>query len=308
MGLRVEGGRAGWLGTASVRTGWGDRRPNVALDLRRPTGRVDLFVRGEAQLADLQPFNAPLALGNTFGSAVLGRDLGEYVRREAVWAGIASRDGRTWLALTFGEQKPVRPYEENSLFSPDGAGLGRPLVADDVSAFGVEGQAVGRWGDDPLRPNAALTIRGSSEAGRHAFFGVAVHVDARFPVVSGSGSRSSPLVTLRVVAEGGALTSGAPAQRLRALGGASTVRGWDEASTRERSWALGRAELDLHLPPGTVGLFYDRAAHEAPLNGSHRAMRSWGVGVAILDGAVRADWAVPPDNPRNGRLELRIGR
>lgn len=307
LGLRAEGGHGGWLGRATARFGWGDRRPNAAIDLRRPVGAVDLVVRGEARLADLQPFGAPLRLGNTIGSAVLGRDLGEYVRREAVSAGIASRDGRTWLVLMYGEQKPVRPYEDDALFGPDGAGLGRPIVAEGVTAFGAEGQLFRTLGDDPLRPRAQLRIRASTEAGQQAFFGIAARIDARIPVISAS-RRSHPLVTLRVVAEGGALTSGAPLQRRRALGGATTVRGWDEASTRERSWALGRFELDLHLTPGTIGFFYDRAAHYAPLNSTRTPMRAWGFGVAILDGAIRADWAIPPSNPENGRLELWIGR
>ncbi|MDP2957266.1 MAG: hypothetical protein Q8N53_12655, partial [Longimicrobiales bacterium] len=210
--------------TATVRLGSADREPNARLDVTRETLSRRITLSAYRELAAAEEEARHLGLGNSLTAALFGRDDGDYYQRSGAaveWTPPAA--GRRSFA--------VRAYAERHDSVSVGSDFALLRLTDDGWAFrpslGAEpGWDVGgmvtvapRWGTDSRRAQGGLDFTVRAAAGSW---------DYRSASLTGRLALPFPGDFRLAVETGGGTSWGAPPEQRRfAVGGASTLRGYE---------------------------------------------------------------------------------
>jgi hypothetical protein len=288
--------------TATARLGSADREPNARLDVARETLSRRITFSAYVELAAVEEEARHLGLGNSLTAALFGRDDGDYYRRSGA--------ALEWTPPSAGRRSfAVRAYAERHDSVSAGADFALLRMADEGWGFrpslGAEpGWDVGGmatlapwWGTDPRRAQGGLdlTVRVAAGSWEYRTASVGGRLALPFPAD----------FRLALEAAGGTSWGAPPEQRRFGVGGASTLRGYEPRVLSGTSYGRARAEFARRFAFGAVSVFGDGAwAGERGAFQLDDALASAGVGIALVDGVIRADAAWGLRSPRGFRLEL----
>lgn len=317
VGLRIPvAGRTDVWST--LRMGVADQEPNVEVSLRHRDPGGSLAVGVYRRLEPAGDWGAPLGLGNSLHTFLLGYDDGLYYRTTGMALSASRNAGRLrWEGVLFGERhRTAAKGTDVSLPAAFGDDLRPNIRADRADLAGVRGQLRFQTGVDPAAPILTGRLWGEAAAG-----------DFDYGRWAGSLALTTPTEARWV----GALEAGAgtttghpPRQRLWFLGGSYTLRGFEAGALEGEAFWMVRAEVGRGF-----GLGWDRSVRRA-LGRDRDADRlfrvvgfvdaGWagvreafgtegrglgaGVGLSILDGLIRVDVARALEGSDDWRLHL----
>lgn len=282
----------GWTARQELRYGIGNARFQGGTTWTRTSGQYALIARVHDGTAAMSDFGQPLSFGASTAALAQGHDDGVYVR--------ASGLDVTWQS------------------EPRGATRGRVFVERQASMPVVTQWTLdGGSGDRRMGPNVDAqpgTWTGAVFGDRRTFgldpAAWRVFTDLRVEVASGTstygrwlgeGTVVSPAWQRLNVSATWALGGSAgapPPQRHFFLGGLQTVRGHfvspGSPGYSGAAFWFGRHELAYGRPSARVTLFYDvgwAGVQLRPIGGRNALLRGGGVGMTLLDGLIRVDWA-----------------
>lgn len=275
------------LAAAEARLGTGDRTPYGAGTLRLGGESRHWTLSGYRRLSAVDDWSNPFSFTSSLQNLFLGSSVGEFYR--ATGASLArSRTGRATRLELGGFYERHGAAERTTDFSFAGLLWDRDtrevLEAMPVTVGGLRGDL--RWykGQDP---------NGLILTGR--ILGEVAGLDAEYQRGAVSVSASHPFLfgTSGAVEVGaGSLWGDVLPQRTFVLGGAATLRGFDEDVLRGPSFWRARAELASGFAGARLGVFGDAAwagpRSEFTLDDPFLAV---GIGASLLDGLVRLDLA-----------------
>jgi hypothetical protein len=310
---RVEGLSVGARGSAdfgalsadaTVRLGAADLEPNVEAGLERQSFDRRLRVAGYRRLANVDPAQRPLGLGNSLSALFLGRDEGDYFR--ALGAEVVGTPPRSaaqpyrWRLFAERQREAVKETDFSLPHLLDREREFRPnLAAERADQIGASLELRTERGLDPagFRWGAEAFVEGA--AGTFGYLRPSLALSAATPLPGRFRGA--------VEVAGGSSFGELPAQSAWYLGGTGSVRGYaPRAATGEAFWRA-RAEVGNQLPGARWVLFSD-----AGWAGSRDAVQldpqllSAGAGVSFLDGLVRFDLARALRGERQWRAELYV--
>lgn len=269
------------------RIGTGDLEPNVSLSLRRGPDESYWEVSGYHRLEGIGDWSSPFSFKSTLENFLLGRGKSQFYRVTGGSLGYDWTTPRTRGSLSgFYEDHDfvVLTTEFSVLGKLRDDTVATVLAADPARIEGARGSL--RWfsGVDPRGLILTGTVLGEVAVG-----------DARYQRAAATLSASHPLP----FGLAGALEVGAGAvwgdellQRMFVLGGASTLRGFQDEAARGASFWRGRAELASGFPGARLSVFTDWGwAGPRADWGFQDPLGSVGVGFSLLDGFLRADVA-----------------
>lgn len=296
----------GYTAQAVARIGTGDWVPNGELSLSRSNGRADVRLGVFHRLGVANDdWGAPLSFGASIPNLIRGRDEGFYYR---TWGAevAGSRDapgplgGATLLWRLFAERQRSAGRDPNTQVSLanalGGTRFGPNIDATQLTALGAGGDLARTFGADPtgfrldtrLRAEGAYTDR-SDSVGTAAY--------GRF-LFDGTLSRGLGRFSAALTGAAGMSAGDLPIQRAFYIGGLHTVRGQaarpDSTGYVGDAFWLGRAELGLgQMVAFRPALFYDVgwAGSRTNFTRPGRPLSGAGVGLSLLDGLVRIDFA-----------------
>jgi hypothetical protein len=178
-------------------------------------------------------------------------------------------------------------------------------------------------GPRELRPNIAaspatlvgpaimlMVNGGSSEVGRwharlHGDAATGTHEFARAALLLRAGSRDHALLAVTGEMAGGAAWGDVPPQHEWLLGGAASLRGYPGGTLAGSGFAIARLDVSLGTPATRVHLFTDVGTTRGSATPARAGRREdVGVGIGLLDSAVRIDVAHALRAPRGWRVAL----
>lgn len=318
---RVEGPSAGARLTWPLRsrtdlrvTGrlGGDLEPNgeLALIRRRGDGAGALRVAAYRRLAPVGDWGAPLGLGNSLGTLLLGRDDGLYYRTAGAEAAATWRGPSVRLEGRLFAERQTEAEKTTDFSLPDLVGenaLPPGLEARPADLAGVSGRLRWQGGAGPTGAALSGTVWGEAAAGDADFARLATSAAVAFPLGFGLDGALE-------VGTGG--TAGRPPpQRLWYVGGPYSLRGFRAGALAGEAFWLSRAELGLPIDvsdgqPRDGGglrltLFADAAwAGDRNAFGSGGPAVAVGTGISLLDGLLRVDLARGVRRGDDWRLHL----
>lgn len=288
--------------TGTARLGTADRTPNARLDLTRESLARRVTLSAYHELAAVEEEGRPLGLGNSVTAFLLGRDDGDYYRRTGVsleWTPPAA-ERRAFRVRAHAEYDVfVSPSADFAVahIGSDGWTFRENLRAREGWDAGWTAEAAPWWGTDPRALRGGVALRARQGWG-----------DWSYTTVDGRGTILVPVpgdVRIEAEAAGGTSWGEPPPQRWFLMGGATTLRGYEPVARAGTSFARIRGAVARHFAFGAVSLFSD-AAWAGPRDAfdAGDALVSAGVGLALVDGLIRADAAWGLRDPRGFRLEL----
>jgi hypothetical protein len=294
----------------TVRLGWSGPVPSGRLDVERVTLRrsVGLAIYSEVTAAD--PASDPLGPLASVLALVAGRDDGDYYRRSggALWWGsppgsparfrVGAHTARHEALSTATRLALPRVWDDSWHYRPN-------MTADEGWEHGLEASLAVALGKDPRRLQGRVELSGLAATGASEFTrGAAV---ARMVVPLPGGFR------MDLEGSGGGSTGVVSEQRLWALGGPATVRGYPpRARVGGCFWRL-RAEWARTVSFADFVAFSDvgnanpcggePAAGGAGLVAGDDPLASLGGGVFLLDRVIRisAGWSL---DGRSSRIDV----
>ncbi len=272
---------------AAVRLGVAGPTPSAELGLRQVGRMGDREVRVYSRIQPFTPRDRPLALGNSVGTLLFGRDEGDYFRASGIAASIMqrlSRWNRSELVLSlFAEHQDA--LERNTSWSIRGRDRLRPNpAADRASQIGFDAFLETRTGVqvDHFRGGISARLRG--ESGSFSFARGSIESNIGFPL-------PGPLLG-SIEGAVGHIVGSAPLQSIWYLGGPSTVRGFDpEDRISGKTFWRSRGEIATAQPGMRGILFVDAGWAGNALTLTSPQLVSVGAGVSAIDGILRADLA-----------------
>lgn len=285
---------------AEARMGTGDRTPYGAGFLRWGSEDRHWSLSGYRRLAAVDDWSNPFSFTSSVQNLFLGSAVGEFYRAAGASLG-RSRTGRSTRLDVAGFYERHANASRTTDFSFAGLLWDREirevLPAEPVTVGGVRGDL--RWfhGQDP---------NGLILTGR--VLGEVAGLDARYRRGAVSLSAAHPLL----FGTAGALEVGAGSlwgdvlpQRTFILGGAATLRGFDEDVVRGPTFWRARAELASGFAGARLGVFGD-AAWAGPRADFTLAdpFVAVGMGGSLLDGLLRLDLARGVRRGGSWRLHL----
>jgi len=287
---------------ATVRIATGDWEPSVELGAQRESPERRLRLAAYRRMAAADEAAQPFGLGNSLGALLFGRDNGDYFRATGVeLRGAPPRSERPWLEWRlFAEaQRAVSAQTDASVAGLFGDTDFRPnIAADRADQAGLaftwrpvfDRQVAGlRWGVD---------VYGEGQTGTFDFARPALTLRTGFPLGGLVGAL-----------EAGAGTSfgDVPVQGLWRVGGSPTVRGYEASVLAGTAFWRGRGEVGTGSGSVRFALFSDVGwAGDRDAWSFDAPLWSAGVGVSVLDGAVRLDLARALREPRGWGLSLSL--
>ena len=311
----VRFGLAGVPVTAALtaRLGTADRDPRGILSLERETVSRAIALSAYREIQTVEPAARALELGGSVVALAFGRDDGDYFQASGAaltWTPSAARPAWYRVRLFAEWQEPVASATQVSLFHWLGWDNGfRPATsAARAEQAGVEAMVSPWWGSDPTRPAAGFQLALDGERGDFDFARIRMELRALVPLPAN--------VRLDLSAGAGQTGGEAPPQRRWMLGGPASLRGFAPGIATGSAFWSGRAEVTRPLRElrwlraVDLTLFMDGGSAAEPLRGrwtNGPTFGSAGVGLSILDGALRLDsgwgWKGPPGR----RLDLYFG-
>ena len=227
---------------ATARIGAGDLHPNAEIALLRFTPERTLTLRAYHELSTADDSRRALGLGNSLASLMLGRDEGEYYRASGAsftWAP-PTESRQSWDISAYGEyQNDVERHTHIALPRLwDDSVFRSNIVADEAFQYGGMLRWRPWWGTDPKRAQFGIDAMVQGEAGDFEFGRARVTLRTAVPLFAGA----------RMAVEAGAGTTegDVPVQRFFYLGGASTLRGYEPASSAARQWHADASRSRAH--------------------------------------------------------------
>jgi len=303
------GANAGLRASGRIQTaGW---RPSAQVTFYSGDAPVRWEVSGYSRVAAVDNWEGPLNLGNTLSSLLAGVDDGFYFRETGAEAGVQRSTGRLYLeASLWAARHGV--LEKGTDFSMLSLVLGRDqranLEARGADLGGIRASVDWLSGRDPTRPAVTLSLAGEAGTGSADLppagvqHGGAPNESVSYARILGGASVFIPAGRWAIATEvqAGRVTGDVLPQREFYLGGPQTLRGLVPGTISGPEFSRGRVELGLGfaLAPRSgapaAGLrivgFFDVAAPEISFD-PEGLRSSAGVGVSLLDGLLRMDWA-----------------
>jgi hypothetical protein len=184
------------------------------------------------------------------------------------------------LPRLLGGPREVRP---NTVASP--ASLVGPAI---VLAANGGSSDVGRW---------HARLHGDAASGTYEF--------ARVALLLRAGTRDHALVVATGELAGGAARGDVPPQHEWLLGGAASLRGYPGTTLAGTRFAIARLDVSIGAPATRLHFFTDVGATSVSVTPGRTGRREdLGVGVGLLDSAVRLDVARALRAPRGWRVSL----
>lgn len=302
-GIRI-GAEYGRLGVdLTPRLAWAElRNSGVRLDARWEGDWYQTRFGAYREIAAVDPALQPFDLSNTLGALLWGRDQGDYLGvlgAELAGGPAPGRATRLDWRLYAERQQPVRNETWTSLrrlwdkedpFRPN-------LSADTAMLLGLTLDLRLARGLDPagFRWGAHIVLDGAT--GSHDFFRPALALNLAGPL---------PARLLGLI-EGvaGSSFGELPVQRLWALGGVATLRGYAPRAATGGAFWRARAEVGTRFPVGRLVLFSDLgwAGARGDFPG-REPLAAAGVGASLFDGLLRLDLARTLRTPTVWRLSV----
>lgn len=296
---------AGWTSRQALRYGIGEGRWQSSTTWSKTSGRRSLSARVHAGTAAVSDYGQPFTVGASSAALWRGHDDGVYVRASGLDVTWQTEPRGATRARAFIERQATMPVVTQ--WTLDGGSvdsrMGPNVVARNGTWSGVAFEDRRTFGLDPAAWRAFTEARlevasGASTYGRWLGEGT---------VVTPTWGRVNASTTW---AYGG--TVGAPPpQRHFFLGGVQTVRGHfvspGVAGYSGAAFWFGRHELTYGRPAGRVALFYDvgwAGSGLTPVGGREALLRGGGVGLTLLDGLIRVDWARGEAPRQQTRLDV----
>jgi len=290
LGLGAELDAGPLVVGSELRLGSGDLEPNAELWLRGNGRRAGLRAGAYRRLAEREPRDGGLGLGNSARAFLLGRDEGDYFRTlggELLWTPPPADPQRFRVRAYVERQEPAEPGRRFDLPSLLGReGDERPNIeAIPATQFGID---VSRWrswgGADPRRPR--IRLEGAAELATGTFSYLRPELLGSVTVPLGGRWDAA------LAAGGGTSVGELPPQREWAVGGVRSVRGYRPGEQRGNAHLRGRLEVGRGVPAARLIAFTD-AGWAGARNDILAGGAAWsaGVGVGLLDGLVRVDLA-----------------
>lgn len=301
----VAGRPVSLIGTA--RLGLGDLRPDLRAEARHAAlGRTDvLALYHELAPMDGDPFaRSPFA---SLMALLAGRDDADWYVRTGAELALTRAGSRTlaWRVAIHTERHRAaetstrialpRAWDRDGTFRPNPA-------ADEGWEHALEGSAGWITSFDPRELRFGFDLEGLAAIGAHDFARGAATVHAGLPLPAGLGAD----LALRIAGATGAV----PLQRLWAVGGPATLRGYGpRARTGPCAWTA-RAELGHGIGAVDVVGFMDagwagRCDARLGAEGEEDALASWGLAAYLVDRVIRVSWGRAVDGSRE-RLDLLV--
>ncbi|MBC7896205.1 MAG: hypothetical protein H7066_12395 [Cytophagaceae bacterium] len=292
----------GYTFSAMARLGVADWQPNAELSLRRTNVSRQLQVTAYRRLVASNDWGRPLGGGASLVAALFGRDDGFYYRTVGGEVGgslgtAGSAVGLAWRL--FGEQQSRAEVETQHSLAHAVNGLRfRPnIVATEGTYAGGATTLRYGWGIDPRGTRLSGSTRLEAMTGERAFGRGMTDMT----IVRGLFGRAQATIT----GAAGTSVGDVSIQRLWYLGGPQTVHGHAPGAATGNAFWLARAELTGGKPLirpvlfGDVGWAGPRASW-----GSGTPVSGAGVGLAVLDGAVRFDVGRAMESASRGRWRV----
>jgi hypothetical protein len=296
---------AGWTSRQELRYGIGERRSQGSTTWSKTSGRRSLSARVHAGTAAVSDYGQPFSVGASSAALWRGHDDGVYVRASGFDVTWQTEPRGATRARAFIERQATMPVVTQWTLAggSDDPRMAPNVVARNGTWSGVAFEDRRTFGLDPAAWRVFTEVRleaasGASTYGRWLGEGT---------VVTPTWGRLNAATTW---AYGG--TVGAPPpQRHFFLGGVQTVRGHfvspGTAGYSGAAFWFGRHELTYGRPAGRVALFYDvgwAGSGLRPVGGREALLRGGGVGLTVLDGLIRVDWARGLAPTRQTRIDV----
>jgi hypothetical protein len=304
LGLGVRGdidlGRLRLDGAARIATTdhWLDLEAGVVHE----TGAARFRAAGYHRLAAVDPTAKSLAIGNSLGALLLGRDDGDYFRANGAELTIAP-------PVTLPQRFAIRMYAERQRRAPKLTDVSLPhalhddhvfrpnIIADSADQFGASLTLRAQRGIDPARPQWTTDLTLDGAVGTY-----------RFGRMSGTVRLTAPLGATfagAVEVAGGIADGQVPMQSNWYLGGPGTLRGYGGNAANGDAFWRTRLELANRWPAARVVLYGDwgRAGPREQLSLA-KPLAGVGVGVSFIDGLIRIDLSRALRTPIGWRLDF----
>src|SRR5438477_6791212 len=286
----------------SARVAVSDAEPDIQAGLVHETSSSKFRLAAYHRLAAVDPTARSLAIGNSLGALILGRDDGDYFRAPGAELTIAP-------AVTLAQRFEVRLYaerqrralkrtdfsfphalHEDHIFRPN-------ISADSADQLGASLTLHTQRGIDPERAQWTADVTIDGGVGTYRFGRVSSTVRVTAPL--------GPRIAGAVELAGGMADGVVPIQSDWYLGGPGTIRGYGgNASSGDAFWRA-RLELANRWPAARLVLFADvgRAGPREHLSLA-RPLPGVGVGASFIDGLVRFDLTRATRSPTGWRLDF----
>ena len=296
---------AGWSSRQELRYGIGERRWQSSTTWSKTSGRRSLSARVHAGTAAVTDHGQPFSVGASSAALWRGHDDGVYVRASGLDVSWQTEPRGATRAGAFIERQATMPVvtQWTVVEGAETPRMGPNVVARNGTWSGVAFEARRTFGLNPAAWRAFTDVRLEIASGRSTY--------GRW---LGEGTVVTPtwwrLNAASTWAYGG--TIGAPPpQRHFFLGGVQTVRGHfvspGSAGYSGAAFWFGRHELTYGRPAGRFALFYDvgwAGSGLRPVGGREALLRGTGVGLTLLDGLIRVDWARGVAPRRQTRIDV----
>ncbi|MEX2472532.1 MAG: hypothetical protein WEA34_10150, partial [Gemmatimonadota bacterium] len=297
----VAGHPLSLMGT--VRVGTGDLHPSARLDATRASLLRTVSLSAYHELAATDETARHLGLGNSLMAIAAGRDDGDYYRRTGAELALeppAQRRPLYRISAHSEYHQAVTPETRVSmarLWSPESWTFRPNVAAAEGWEHALTATLAPSVGTDPTGVQAGLIISATGAVGdlEHARGSIA----GRLAVPLGDRFR------LGLSAAGGVATADVPEQRASAVGGPSSLRGYEPRALTGPCSVRSTVDLQRAFAFGGVSVFVDAGwAGVCSQLTADRALRSVGIGLSLVDGLVRADLARAVDGIRSLRFDV----
>ena len=284
------------------RVAFTDAEPDLEADLVRETQNSKFRLAAYHRLAAVDPTARSLAIGNSLGALLLGRDDGDYFRATGAEVTIVP-------AVTLAQRFSIRLYAERQRralkrtdFSLphafDQQDLFRPnVMADSADQLGAVLAFGAQRGIDPEHTQWSTDVTIDGGTGTYDFGRASTTLRVTAPL----GGKLAGAVEIA----GGMSVGRVPVQSDWYLGGPGTLRGYGGAASTGDAFWRARLELANAWPAARIVLFGDvgRAGARDHLSLA-RALAGLGAGASFLDGLVRLDVSRAIRSPVGWRLDF----
>ncbi|MEP7000568.1 MAG: hypothetical protein ABI969_08805 [bacterium] len=289
----------GYSATVTGRIGFADREPNVELAMARTNLTQTISLTGYNRLVSASDWGRPLSFSASMSALLFGRDDGFYYRASGAELGFNTERGLKLDWRLFAERQ--RTATPKTAFSV-GGDFGPNIVASLGTSAGAAVRFTHAQGLDPQGFRTFTDVRLEAAGGDSTYGRGAMDITLSRGLIGDFAGA----VTLA----GGSTIGGVPMQRRWFLGGTHTVRGQspDTAQSGNAFW-LTRAEVGREFRTYRATVFGDLGwvGDRTKISEVGRPLSGVGVGMSLLDGMARVDFARGLYPKKEFRVDLSLG-
>jgi hypothetical protein len=289
----------GYIASALGRYGFADHHFGGELSLARTNLRQTVTLTGYNRLRSANDWGEPLSFRSSVPALLFGRDEGFYFRAsgaELTWNTARGID-LDWRL--FAERQSTARQRTN--FSV-GGDFGPNIEAANGTSAGGGVRYTHMFGEDPRGLRAFSDVRLEAAGGDSAYGRAAIDLTFARPILR--------TVVGSFTVAGGSSVGGLPMQRHWFLGGTQTIRGQapDTAQSGNAFW-FTRTEIGKDYRTHRISVFGDLGwvGDRAKASEIGRPMSGVGLGLSVLDGTFRLDFARGLYPRKQFRVDLSLG-